>query len=50
MIMFYVMDNPFEWEEYLSLVQFAYSNGYDSSLNLSLFEALYGRKSNMHIC
>jgi hypothetical protein len=29
------------------LVEFAYNNGYQASLNMSPFEALYGRKCNM---
>ena len=37
------MDKPSKWEYYLHLVEFAY-NGYQSSLRMSPFEALYGRK------
>ena len=33
----------------LYLVEFAYNNGYHSSLHMSLFEALYGRKCNTPI-
>jgi hypothetical protein len=42
----YVMDKPFKWEDYLHLVEFAYNNGYQASLRMSPFEALYGRKCN----
>jgi hypothetical protein len=42
----YVMDKPSKWEDYLHLVEFAYSNGYQASLNMSPFEALYDRKCN----
>jgi transposase InsO family protein len=40
----YVMDKPSKWEDYLHLVEFAYNNGYQASLKMSPFEALYGRK------
>jgi hypothetical protein len=40
----YVMDKPCKWEDYLHLVEFAYNNGYQASLRLIPFEALYGRK------
>ena len=34
------------WEEYLTLVEFSYKKGYEESLNMSPFEALYGRSCN----
>jgi hypothetical protein len=40
----YVMDKPSKWGDYLHLVVLAYNNGYQASLNMSPFEALYGRK------
>jgi hypothetical protein len=46
MLRMYVMDKPSKWEDYLHLVEFAYNNGYQASLNMSPFEALYGRKYN----
>jgi hypothetical protein len=42
----YVMDKPSKWEDYLHLVEFTYNNGYQALLNMSPFEALYGRKCN----
>jgi hypothetical protein len=45
----YVMDKPSIWEDYLHLVEFAYNNGYQASLKISPFEALYGRKCNTPI-
>jgi hypothetical protein len=42
----YMMDQPSKWENYIHLVEFAYNNGYQASLKMSLFEALYGRKCN----
>eukprot|EP00253_Pinus_taeda_P029300 PITA_29300 len=34
----YVMQKPTQWEEYLHLVEFAYNNGYHTSLQMSPFE------------
>jgi len=42
----YVMDKPSKWEYYLHLVEFAYNNGYQASLKIRTFEAIYGRKCN----
>jgi hypothetical protein len=44
MLGMYVMDNPSKWEDYLHLVEFSYNNGYQTSLRMIPFEALYGRK------
>jgi hypothetical protein len=44
MLRMYVMDKPSKWEDYLHLVEFDYKNGYQTSLKMSPFEALYGRK------
>jgi transposase InsO family protein len=44
MLRMYVMDKPSKWEDYLHLVEFAYNNGYQASLKMSPFEALYGKK------
>ena len=44
MIHMYVMDKPTKWEDYLHLVEFAYYNGQQASLGMSLYEALYGRR------
>jgi hypothetical protein len=42
----YMMDKPSKWEDYLHLVEFSYNNGYQESLKMSPFEALYGIKCN----
>jgi hypothetical protein len=44
MLRMYVMDKPSKWEDYLNLVEFSYNNGYQASLKMIPFEALYGRK------
>lgn len=49
MLRMYVMNQPKKWEEYLHLVEFAYNNNYQTSLKLSPFEILYGRKCNTPI-
>ena len=46
MLRMYVMDKPSKWEDYLHLVEFSYNNGYQTSLKMSPFESLYGRKCN----
>ena len=46
MLRMYVMDKPSKWEYYLHLVDFSYNNGYQTSLKMSPFKDLYGRKFN----
>ncbi|XP_042467389.1 uncharacterized protein LOC122050560 [Zingiber officinale] len=38
-----VMDFGGSWEDHLHLVEFAYNNGYHSTIQMAPFEALYGR-------
>ena len=44
MLCMYVMDKPTKWEDYLNMVEFAYNNGHQAFLGMSLYEALYGRR------
>jgi hypothetical protein len=44
MLIMYVIEKLSKWEDYIHLVEFSYNNGYQESLNMSMFEALYGRK------
>jgi transposase InsO family protein len=44
MLRMYLMDKPSKWEDYLHLVEFSYNNGYQYSMKMSPFEALYCRK------
>jgi hypothetical protein len=46
MLRMYVMEQPSKWEDYIHLADFSYNNGYQSSLKLSPFESLHGRKCN----
>ena len=47
MLCMYVMDRQVHWEDYLYFVEFAYNNGYHSSLGMSPFQALYGRSCHI---
>jgi transposase InsO family protein len=49
MLRMHVMHHPNNWEDYLPLVEFAYNKVYQESLNMSPFEALYGRQCNIPI-
>jgi hypothetical protein len=49
MLRMHVMHQPKKWEDYLPLVEFAYKNGYQESLKMSPFEALYGRQCKIPI-
>jgi hypothetical protein len=46
MLRMYVMDKPSKCKHYLHLVEFTYNNGYQASVNMSPFEALYNRRCN----
>jgi len=50
MLRMYVMHQQWKWEVYLPLVEFSYNNGYQKSLRMSLFDALYGQSCNTPIC
>ncbi|KAA3488350.1 DNA/RNA polymerases superfamily protein [Gossypium australe] len=39
-----VLEFEGNWEKYLSLIEFAYNNSFQSSKKLALYEALYGHK------
>ncbi|GJY73123.1 putative reverse transcriptase domain-containing protein [Tanacetum coccineum] len=45
-----VIDFGKGWDRHLPLVEFSYSNSYDTSIKVALFEALYGRKCRSPIC
>ena len=45
-----VLDFGGSWDNYLSLVEFAYNNNYQSTIGMPLFVALYGRKYRSPIC
>ena len=45
-----VLDHKGSWEEHLPLVEFAYSNSYQASIQMAPYEALYGRLCRSPIC
>ena len=46
----YVLDHKGNWEEHLLLVEFAYNNSYQASIQMTPYEALYGRPCRSPIC
>jgi hypothetical protein len=49
MLRMHVMHKPKKWEDYLPLVEYSYNNGYQESLKIIPFEALYVRQCNITI-
>ena len=45
-----VLDHKGSWEEHLALVEFAYNNSYQESIQMAPYEALYGRPCRSSIC
>ena len=45
-----VLDFQGSWETHLPLVEFAYNNSYQSSIEMAPYEALYGRPCRSPIC
>ena len=45
-----VLELKGSWEEHLSLVEFAYNNSYQASIQMAPYEALYGRPCRSLIC
>ena len=45
-----VLDLKGSWEEHLPLVEFAYKNSYQVSIQMIPYEALYGRPCRSPIC
>ena len=50
MLRAYVIEFKGSWDTHLSLMEFAYSNSYQSSISMAPFEALYGRKCRTPVC
>ena len=38
------------WDTHLALMEFAYNNSYQASIEMAPFEALYGRKCRTSVC
>ena len=45
-----VSDLKGSWDEHLPLVEFAYNNSYQASIQMAPYEALYGRPCRSPIC
>ena len=45
-----ILDYSGSWEDHLHLVEFSYNNSYQASLEMSLFELLYGRPCRSLAC
>ena len=45
-----VLDHEGSWEEHLPLVEFAYNNSYQASIQIAPYEALYGRPCKSLLC
>lgn len=46
----YAIDFSSSWDKYLVLAEFLYNNSYYSSIKMSSYEMLYGRKYRTPIC
>ena len=45
-----VLDFLGSWDRYISLMEFAYNNSYLSSIRMTPYKALYGRKCRTFVC
>ena len=45
-----VLDFPGSWDRYIPLMEFSYNNSYQSSIGMTLYEALYGRRCRTPMC
>ena len=45
-----VLDHKGGWDEHLPLVEFAYNNSYQASIQMAPYEALYGRPCKSPLC
>ena len=45
-----VLEFKGSWDRHLALMEFAYNNSYQSSIEMAPYEALYGRKCRTPLC
>ena len=45
-----VLDHKGSWEEHFPLVEFTHNNSYQASIQMTPYEALYGRPCRSPIC
>ena len=46
----YMLDFPGSWDRYITLMEFAYNNSYQSNIGMAPCEALYSRKCRTLVC
>ena len=44
-----ILDMKSSWDEHLALIEFAYNNSYQASIDMIPYEALYGRRCRSSI-
>ena len=49
MLRVFMLDSPRSWVDKVTLMEFAYNNDYHLSLEMSPYEALYGKKCQLPI-
>ena len=50
MLQAFILDHKGRWEEHFPLVEFAYNNSYQASIQMAPYEALYGRPCRSPLC
>ena len=45
-----VFDFPRSLDRYIPLMEFVYNNSYQSSIDMAMYEALYGRRCQTPMC
>ena len=45
-----VLDFLGSWDRYIPLIEFTYNNSYQTSIGMTPYEALYGRKCRTPVC
>ena len=45
-----MLDFPRSWDRYIPLMKFAYNNSYQLSIDMTPYEALYGRRCRTPLC
>ena len=50
MLRAWFLDLKGSWEEHFPLVEFAHNNSYQASIQMAVYEALYGRPCRSPVC
>jgi len=45
-----VLEDSGNWDKHLPLIKFTYNNSFHSSIGMTPYKALYGRKRRTHLC